>query len=31
MPHPYKWKAKGIEILDKIKRAHAAFDNLETA
>lgn len=30
-PRPYKWKAKGAEILDKIKRARAALDNLVAA
>ena len=25
-PKPYKWKAKGAEILEKIKRARAALD-----
>lgn len=30
-PRPYKWKAKGAEILDKIKRARAALDGLVAA
>ena len=25
-PKPYKWKAKGAEILEKIKRARAALE-----
>lgn len=30
-PRPYKWNAKGAEILEKIKRARAALDNLKAA
>ena len=30
-PRPYKWKAEGAVILDKIKRARAALDRLEAA
>jgi hypothetical protein len=30
-PKPYKWKAKGAEILSKIKRARATLDKAGTA
>ena len=30
-PKPYKWKAKGAEILAKIKHARAALDKAEAA
>ena len=30
-PKPYKWKAKGAEILAKIKHARAAHDKAEAA
>jgi hypothetical protein len=30
-PRPYKWKAEGAAILDKIKRARAALEKAEAA
>ena len=30
-PKPYKWKAKGEVILEKIRRARAALDKVEAA
>ena len=30
-PRPYKWKAEGAAILEKINRARAALDKLEAA
>jgi hypothetical protein len=30
-PRPYKWKAEGAAILEKIKRARATLDKLEAA
>jgi hypothetical protein len=30
-PKPYKWKAKGAEILSKIKHARAALDKAGAA
>ena len=30
-PRPYKWKAEGAAILEKINRARAALDRLEVA
>jgi len=30
-PRPYKWKAEGAAILEKIKRARAALDKVEAA
>ncbi len=30
-PKPYKWKAKGKDILEKIRRARAALDKVEAA
>ena len=28
-PKPYKWTAKGEEILEKIRRARAALENVD--
>ena len=30
-PKPYVWRAEGAEILNKIRRARAAFDNAAAA
>ena len=30
-PRPYKWKAEGVAILDKIKRARDALEKAEAA
>jgi hypothetical protein len=30
-PRPYKWKAEGAAILEKIKRARAVLHKLEAA
>ncbi|NJM36042.1 MAG: hypothetical protein HC850_16665 [Rhodomicrobium sp.] len=30
-PRPYKWKAEGAAILEKIKRARTALENAKAA